>query len=248
MPAVKRDLGGDDPAATAAPGAEATGTPARRPSSRGASGRTAPAQQRQGRRPTAQSRRTRERVIEEAALCIAEEGFAAAHTNRIAERAGITWGVLQYHFGDKAGLLAAILERGVEALERGFGEIDVEGETLRERLTAVVDGGWALFRSPLARAGNEILVNARGQLEGHGGDGVDLEAMTRNLVHLARRSLRSAVGDAREARALEGVLLAALRGFNLALLMAPTDYDFAAERRTLVDMMVLHVDAHTEPR
>jgi AcrR family transcriptional regulator len=214
-------------------------------------GRVAPAQQRQGRRPTPQSQRTRDRVIEAAALCIAEEGFAAAHTNRIAEQAGVSWGVLQYHFGDKAGLLSAVLERGVEALEQGFADIAkgeaADGGSLRDRLTAVVDAGWQLFRSPLARAGNEILVNTRGELAAHPEYEADLEKMTRNLVHLARAALRAAVGQAREARALEGVLLAALRGFNLALLLAPTDYDFAAERRTLVDMMVLHVEANTQP-
>ncbi|MGH0035934.1 MAG: TetR family transcriptional regulator [Myxococcota bacterium] len=208
-------------------------------------GRVAPAQLRQGRRPTAQSRRTRERVIEAAALCIAEEGFAAAHTNRIAERAGVSWGVLQYHFGDKAGLLSAVLERGVLALERGFSDIEIDGGSLRERLSAVVDAGWQLFRSPLARAGNEILVNARAELAGGSETPIDLERMTRNLVHQARAALREAVGDARRARALEGVLLAALRGFNLALLLAPTDYDFANERRTLVEMMALHVEAHS---
>jgi AcrR family transcriptional regulator len=204
----------------------------------------APAQRRQGRRPTAQSRRTRDRVIEAAALCIAEEGFASAHTNRIAERAGVSWGVLQYHFGDKAGLLSAVLERGVEALERGFAEIEIDGDDLRGRLTAVVDGGWRLFRSPLARAGNEILVNTRSEWAAHPEHAADLEQMTRNLVHLARAALRSAVGDAKLARSLEGILLAALRGFNLAWLLAPTHYEFAAERRSLVEMMVLFVEAH----
>lgn len=210
-------------------------------------GRVPPAQRRQGRRPTAQSQRTRDRVIEAAARCIAEEGFAAAHTNRIAEQADVSWGVLQYHFGDKAGLLSAVLERGVDALERGFAEMEVGDGGLRDRLTVVVDGGWQLFRSPLARAGNEILVNTRGEWAGHPDHAADLEKMTRNLVHLARSALRAAVGEARIARSLEGVLLAALRGFNLALLLAPTDYDFAAERRTLVDMMVLYVEAHGKP-
>ncbi len=61
---------------------------------------------------------TREKVILAAAECVAEEGFAAAHTNRIAERAGVTWGVLQHHFGDQAGLLDAVLERGMEEMRR----------------------------------------------------------------------------------------------------------------------------------
>jgi len=87
-------------------------------------------------------------VIEAAAACIAEEGFAAAHANRITELADVSWRVLQYHFGDKVEVLSAVLERGVE----GLAAAEVDGESLCERLSAVVDAGWKLFRSPLARA------------------------------------------------------------------------------------------------
>ena len=53
---------------------------------------------------------TRAKVIQAAIDCIYAEGFYAAHTNRIAEQAGVSWGVLQYHFGDKDGLLQAVLD------------------------------------------------------------------------------------------------------------------------------------------
>ncbi|MCP3985215.1 MAG: TetR family transcriptional regulator [bacterium] len=206
-------------------------------------GRVEPAQRRQGRRPTAQSERTRHKVIQAAAVCIAEEGLAAAHTNRIAERAGVSWGVLQYHFGDKAGLLGAVLERGFEELERGFREVEVGGGTLRARLSAVVDAGWQIFRSPLARAGNEILVHTRAESLDDPDRARLLEAMTRDLAQLARGALRKAIGDARLARQLEGTFLSALRGFSLALMMTPSNYDFARERRALVEMLARYVEA-----
>ncbi|MBK6510444.1 MAG: TetR/AcrR family transcriptional regulator [Haliea sp.] len=53
---------------------------------------------------------TREKVILAAIDCIYRDGFHAAHTNRIAEEAGVSWGVLQYHFGDKDGLLQAVID------------------------------------------------------------------------------------------------------------------------------------------
>ena len=53
---------------------------------------------------------TRQKVIEAAIDCIYRDGFHAAHTNRIAEEAGVSWGVLQYHFGDKDGLLQAVID------------------------------------------------------------------------------------------------------------------------------------------
>ena len=48
---------------------------------------------------------TRARIVDETVRCIIEEGFAAATAKHVAERAGVTWGVIQYHFGDRAGLV-----------------------------------------------------------------------------------------------------------------------------------------------
>ena len=39
-------------------------------------------------------------VIDETVRCVIEEGFGAASAKHITERAGVTWGVIQYHFGD----------------------------------------------------------------------------------------------------------------------------------------------------
>src|ERR1700755_1346841 len=63
--------------------------------------------------------RTRATVIDETVRCVIEEGFAAASANHITERAGVTWGVIQYHFGDRDGLMMAVVDRGfAELLER----------------------------------------------------------------------------------------------------------------------------------
>ena len=51
--------------------------------------------------------RTRQVVVDETVRYILDEGFAAPSVRRITERAGLTWGVVQYHFGDLDGLLIA---------------------------------------------------------------------------------------------------------------------------------------------
>gem|GEM_PF-467209 len=196
-----------------------------------------PAQRRQGRRPTDRSQRTRERVLQAAAACIAEEGFAAAHTNRIAQRAGVSWGVLQYHFGDKAGLLGAVLERGMEAVAEGLGSLEIRGEGSTERVAAVVEAGWRVFGSPLGRAATEILVNTRSGVANDPRHEERLREMTRTLTRLVRRALREALGPGPGVAGLDGVLLAALRGFALALMMQPRGVDFAAERALLAEMI-----------
>ena len=50
------------------------------------------------------------KIIDETVRCIVEEGFAAATAKHVAERAGVTWGVIQYHFGDRNGLLMAVVD------------------------------------------------------------------------------------------------------------------------------------------
>ena len=54
--------------------------------------------------------RTRAMVIDETVRCVLEEGFGAASAKHITERAGVTWGVIQYHFGDRDGLLMAVVD------------------------------------------------------------------------------------------------------------------------------------------
>ena len=60
--------------------------------------------------------RTRAMVIAETVRCVLDEGFGAASAKHITERAGVTWGVVQYHFGDRDGLLMAVVDEGFAQL------------------------------------------------------------------------------------------------------------------------------------
>src|SRR3984957_2846779 len=55
--------------------------------------------------------RTRAAGIDETVRCIIDEGFAPPSVRRITGRAGVTWGVVQYHFGYLDGLLMAVLDK-----------------------------------------------------------------------------------------------------------------------------------------
>src|SRR5690625_7778871 len=60
----------------------------------------------------ARAERTRALAIDETVRCVLDEGIAAASAKHIAERAGMTWGVIQYHLGDRYGMLMAVVEQG----------------------------------------------------------------------------------------------------------------------------------------
>lgn len=104
--------------------------------------------------------RTRELLIAETVRCIREEGFSAASARHIIERAGVSWGVIQHHFGDRDGLLTAVIEdavdRLVEALDALSEPARANGDTLD-----LVQAVWGAFANPTAMAGLEILISTK---------------------------------------------------------------------------------------
>jgi len=103
---------------------------------------------------------TRRRVIDAAIECIYEDGFSAAHTNRIAAQAGVSWGVLQYHFGDKDGLLQAVLDHIFDDFSATLGSTRLEGEDLRQRVGQLIDVVWSLVSRRDYRVSLAILRNS----------------------------------------------------------------------------------------
>lgn len=57
-----------------------------------------------------QTRRIRRRLLDAGRELFTERGYTQTSTEAIAQRAGVTRGPLYYHFGDKAGLFAAVFE------------------------------------------------------------------------------------------------------------------------------------------
>jgi AcrR family transcriptional regulator len=112
------------------------------------------------RTPTTQGARTRARVIDAAVHCLSTEGFSRASTTRIADRAGLTWGVLQYHFGDKEGILAAVVERNFHDFVARLRGASRQRGPVRGRVATIIDVVWRLLGEPSYRATMEILRHA----------------------------------------------------------------------------------------
>jgi AcrR family transcriptional regulator len=74
------------------------------------------------------------RLIEAAIDCILEQGFYRASTNAIAERAGVTWGVIQYHFGTREKLMLAVLQEAASRLQETLSTAEVDATSLSGRL------------------------------------------------------------------------------------------------------------------
>jgi AcrR family transcriptional regulator len=110
---------------------------------------------------------TRKRVLDAAVACIAAEGFQAANLSRIARHAGMTTGAIQHQFGDKATLLAEVVERGFEQLVERLARLPAGEEPLAARMTKLVEALWSSYDAASTRASLEILFAMRGDAGFH---------------------------------------------------------------------------------
>jgi TetR/AcrR family transcriptional regulator, regulator of cefoperazone and chloramphenicol sensitivity len=177
---------------------------------------------------------TRAKIIDETVRCIVEEGFSAATAKHVAERAGVTWGVIQYHFGDRNGLLMAVVDDGVAKLVESLSAAEVSDLPLEQRVETVVDIAWNCYSSPTSLAAFEILRATRGSLG---------ESSRRHLLDMndAISGLGRLISDDPADSAVAEVIWAALRGMVLVemIMLGPISWD--RERRTLVDMAMRYL-------
>jgi AcrR family transcriptional regulator len=102
---------------------------------------------------------TRARIQEALVGAITEVGFQRATSAEISRRAGVSWGAAQHHFGDKNGILMAVLVDSFNRLVAELEGLPAEGASLEERVDAFVEGAWRHVGSPHYRCTFEILLN-----------------------------------------------------------------------------------------
>ncbi|WP_244168703.1 TetR/AcrR family transcriptional regulator [Mycobacterium malmoense] len=138
-------------------------------------------------------------LIDETVRCIREEGFSAASARHIIERAGVSWGVIQHHFGDRDGLLTAVIE---DAVDRLVASLEVlAGEQVMDTQD-LVRAAWDAFANPKAMAGLEILIATKDLR-----DGLDRHHIERLGAALAAVITRLNTGANREHAVALGLLL-----------------------------------------
>src|SRR4051794_39962884 len=102
---------------------------------------------------------TRTRVIDATVQCILEEGYYRASSNRIAARAGVTWGVIQHHFGSREALLVEVFKASMQDLIDTLERAEVKGDTFEERLESLADVLWGFYRHPKFLAYEQLTLN-----------------------------------------------------------------------------------------
>jgi AcrR family transcriptional regulator len=140
---------------------------------------------------------TRTRILEAAVACLAEDGYAAATTSRIQERAEVSRGSLLHQFPAKDDLLIAAVQHLA-----GARTADLEGQSDRTEgdVDAAIEALWDTLHGPLFSATVELWVAAR--------HSPDLAAALAPHEHELGRTIRAQVAE------LFGARLAARPGFG----------------------------------
>ena len=196
------------------------------------------------RRTTAPRKRgddTRAKIIDETVRCVVEEGYPAATAKHVADRAGVTWGVIQYHFGDRNGLLMAVVDDGVARLMESLSTADVGNKTMAQRIETVVDIAWDCYTSPASMAAFEILRATRGSL----GD-----SSRRHLLDMndAINGLGRLISDNPADHEVVEVIWASLRGMVLVEMIMGERIEWQRERQTLVAMATHYLQVPVDQR
>jgi AcrR family transcriptional regulator len=160
---------------------------------------------------------TRARVIEAAIDTILEEGFYRASSNRIADRAGVSWGVIQHHFGTREALMMAAFEAGMRELLTTLEAATIDGHTFEERLDSFVDVIWGFYRQPKFVAYEELTLNLT---HDPNMDADTVAMVTDHNARIGRRlaALANAVLDEEAVEVLPpGALVVLVRGVAVAL-------------------------------
>ena len=102
---------------------------------------------------------TRQRLLDAAVACIAEEGYYRASSNHIARRAGVTWGVIQHYFGTREQLLLEVARGRAARLVDTIESATITGDTTRARLESLAEVVWSYYCQPEFLVGAQIVMN-----------------------------------------------------------------------------------------
>jgi AcrR family transcriptional regulator len=167
------------------------------------------------------SHASRERILEAATELFAQQGYAGTGVDQLAARSGIAKTAIYYHFGNKAGLLAAALERAASTWIEGIDQASRQAGDWSSRLDSALAGMRALLEEkPWIFNLMQILAFEVAQ------EKPDIRETLQSIVRQAREAIVAGMRDALgvevpDAEGAARVILGLLDGISLGLQIDP---------------------------
>ena len=185
---------------------------------------------------------SKERILDAAAELFSQRGYAGAGVDQLAARSGIAKTAIYYHFGNKEGLLAAVLERAATAWIDGIQAAAKQAGTPLDRLDRALAGMRAMLEEkPWILKLVQILALEVAE------EKPEVRATLQSILRRAREAIVTGLHDALglelpNAERIAGVMLALLDGISLGLHLDPQAIsldDAFEEMRRITVFMVL---------
>jgi len=181
---------------------------------------------------TAKRAETRQRVLAATIEMVAEHGVAGASASAIAGRSGLSWGVIQYHFGDRLGLFVAAFDEAIAWFERRQAEaVAAASGSVEERVDHLVSRAWAQMTS----TGYLGLLEIQLFLHREPAATAQYRAGTRRADDAARAAWRTTLSELDQDRVdrVHDVAMASLRGLAVSHALGASSSASARTRRDL---------------
>ena len=189
---------------------------------------------------------SRERILEVAAELFSQRGYAGTGVDQLAARSGIAKTAIYYHFGNKEGLLAAVLERTATAWIEGIRVASEQAGDPLERLDRALAGMRAMLEEkPWVLKLLQILALEVADQK------PEVRETLRGILRRARAAIvtgmEEAIGvEVPDADVVAGMILAFLDGVSIGVLLDPEtvslDDAFAEMRRVTIFMVAGRID------
>lgn len=176
---------------------------------------------------------------------IVELGFHRASTNEVARRAGVTWGVIQYHFGTRENLLLATLRFAVAEHVEQLRQAVVTGDTITKRMESLATFLWNHYGSDAYMAHLQIITNLLNDPQTAADTVVTLESQVGFSRTETFRLIADAAAPLKLNRREIKFVFAALRGVALSDLVARASHpDVRSDRNAMIPMIASAVADH----
>jgi len=179
---------------------------------------------------------TRAKILAAVVDSIAEVGFHRTTAVEITRRAGVTWGAVQHHFGDKDGILVAVLEDTFGRFAARLETVPIETLSLERRVAFFVERAFEHFTSREYVSTFEILLDHLRRKDPPSPDGARWQLqMLRAWDRVWRRFFGDATVPRRRQLLLQHYTVAVLTGLASTLLLEGGERSLPREELALLE-------------
>jgi len=185
---------------------------------------------------------TKRKILEAAAKCFSEGGYAKTTMDKIAEEAGVSKGALYWHFKSKEELFVELKQRSIAKVRKQFEKLFAQKKPFNVKLREAI----GLYLSSLVPENREVArLNAEFLAEAP--KIPKLNDMLKDQYEMFRGLIASTIGEAIEKGELRRdidpeivsmILLAMLDGLELHWAILELDFDWEKVKENLLDVLM----------